>query len=50
MTFVILWSMDMDINMVFTLPYEFRALESEVAELNLGPKIGLRNQRSLASI
>jgi len=28
---------DMDINMVFALPAEFRALESEVAELVLGP-------------
>jgi hypothetical protein len=28
----------MEINMVFTIPSEFRALEKDVAELNLGAK------------
>ena len=29
---------DMDVNMVFALPAEFRAPEAEIAELVLGPK------------
>ena len=29
---------DMDVNMVFALPAEFRAREAEIAELVLGPK------------
>jgi hypothetical protein len=29
---------DMDINMVFTLPTEFRGIEEEVAQMCLGPK------------
>jgi hypothetical protein len=29
---------DMDINMVFTLPAEFRGAEEEVAQMCLGPK------------
>ena len=41
---------DMDINMVFALPAEFRAPESEVAELVLGRvRLCLRNQRSPTS-
>jgi hypothetical protein len=29
---------DMDINIVFTLPTEFRGIEEEIAQLCLGPK------------
>jgi hypothetical protein len=29
---------DMDINMVFTLPSEFRGVDEEIAQLYLGPK------------
>jgi hypothetical protein len=32
---------DMDINMVFTLPAEFRGIEKEVAQMCLGPKVAV---------
>jgi hypothetical protein len=43
-------STDMDINMVFTLPAEFRGAEEEVAQMFLGPKeVVFKKPKSRAS-